>query len=182
MITLPLSVRRLPVKTLVLAAAYVGTILAANAALQHVGPLTLGPLAIPSGVWFAGMAFILRDLIQQEANRPRRWVLGSIGVGTAASLAVSAGDGWRIALGAGAAFLVSELLDYRIFSRLRHRGFLTASTTSNVAAALVDTLLFLPIAFGSLAYAPGQVVGKLGVAGVFAAAYAAGRAIYRRRA
>lgn len=182
MITIPLSRRALPVKTMALAAGYVATIFAANAALQHFEPLTIGALAIPAGVWFASVAFILRDLIQRESAHPRRWVLGSIGVGTAASLALSVGDGWRIALGAGVAFLVSELLDYRIFSQLRPRGFLTASTASNVAAALVDTLIFLPIAFGSLTYAPGQIVGKLSVAALFAVAYAAIAARRRRAA
>jgi uncharacterized PurR-regulated membrane protein YhhQ (DUF165 family) len=43
---------------------------------------------------------------------------------------------------------------------LRHRSWLWAVSVSNMAGLLVDSLLFVPLAFGSLTAVPGQVVGK----------------------
>lgn len=142
---------------LLLAAAYIGTIVAANWAVATYGviPVGLGLLA-PAGVLFAGLAFTLRDLLHEAAGIG--WTIAAIFAGTAVSLAV-AGPG--LALAAGAAFLLSELADLAVYTPLRRRRWLLAVGLSNTVGLVVDSALFLWLAFGSLAFLPGQIVGKL---------------------
>ena len=136
-------------------AAYIGTIFAANWALVTFGlvPVGFGLLA-PAGVLFAGLAFTFRDLLHDALGR--WWVLAAIVVGAALSALVSP----QFALASGAAFLLSELADFAVYTPLRRRHWLGAVAASNVVGLVVDSALFLWLAFGSLQFLPGQVVGK----------------------
>ncbi|MBQ1165296.1 VUT family protein, partial [Streptomyces sp. A73] len=60
----------------------------------------------------------------------------------------------------------------------RRRGLLVAVTASNAVGLLADSLVFLWLAFGSLACLPGQLVGN---AWMTLAAIAVIAAIQRRR-
>lgn len=136
---------------------YIGTIFAANVALTAFGFVPVGfGLTAPAGVYFAGLAFTLRDLAQESAGR--RAVFGAILAGAALSGMLSA----QLGLASGIAFLASELLDFAVYTPLRARGrWLLAVAASNTVGLLADSALFLLLAFGSLQYLPGQVVGKL---------------------
>lgn len=144
---------------------YVLTILAANWSVSHLGDCSQpGPclvpvwwgLAAPSGVLWAGLAFTLRDLVQDSLGKA--WTVGAIAVGAGLSALISPAP---IALASGLAFLVSEGLDMAVYSPLRARGrLLVAVVASNLVGTLVDSCLFLLVAFGSLAFLAGQVVGK----------------------
>jgi uncharacterized PurR-regulated membrane protein YhhQ (DUF165 family) len=48
------------------------------------------------------------------------------------------------------AFLVSELIDFAIYSPLAQRRFVLAVGLSSVAGSCIDSALFLRIAFGSI--------------------------------
>ena len=63
-------------------------------------------------------------------------------------------------LASGAAFLLSELADFAVYTPLQRRGLLLAVVASSVVGLVVDSVVFLGLAFGSLDYLPGQVVGK----------------------
>lgn len=65
------------------------------------------------------------------------------------------------ALASGAAFLVSELADLAVYTPLRARSWAAAVALSNTVGAVVDSALFLWLAFGSLDFLAGQVLGKL---------------------
>lgn len=138
------------------AAGYLLTIVLANFAIQRFGlvPVGFGLLA-PAGVYFAGLAFTLRDLTQEAVGR--RWCVVAILAGAALSLALGSG---RIAAASGAAFLTSELADFAVYQPLRERRRLLAVALSNTVGALVDSAVFLGLAFGSLVFLPGQVLGK----------------------
>lgn len=71
---------------------YVGTIVLANWAIQTFGlvPVGLGLLA-PAGVSFAGLAFTLRDLVQDSLGR--RWTVAAIGGGARARDGLGRRDG-----------------------------------------------------------------------------------------
>jgi queuosine precursor transporter len=165
----------------VLAAAYVLTIILANYAISHWGRAPAFPggphtvpvwpgLEAPSGVLFVGVAFTLRDLTQEWLGR--KAVVVAIVVGAVLSWWVSSGD---IALASGIAFLFSELADFGVYTPLKERrwgferrwraggtiGWLLAVGASNLVGLIVDSILFLWIAFGSLEFLKGQVVGKL---------------------
>lgn len=147
-------------------AAYAGTVLAANWFVQHVGQVTPGggPHTIPvgfgyrapSGVLWIGLAFTLRDIVQSTVGK--RGVLAGIALAAVLSYAVAP----ALAFASAAAFLVSEALDFAIYTPLMERRRpLAALLLSNTVGLLADTVLFLQLAFGSLDFWQGQVLGKL---------------------
>ena len=60
----------------------------------------------------------------------------------------------------GTAFLVSELADFAVYTPLRAKGWTRAVVASNLVGLTLDSVLFLSLAFGSLDYLAGQLVGK----------------------
>jgi uncharacterized PurR-regulated membrane protein YhhQ (DUF165 family) len=135
---------------------YVATIFAANWAISTFGAVPVGfGLLAPAGVYFAGLAFTLRDLTQETLGR--WWTVGAIVLGAALSALVSP----QFAVASGAAFLLSELADFLVYTPLRERNLPAAVAASNIVGLVIDSVLFLSLAFGSLEFLPGQVVGKL---------------------
>lgn len=133
--------------------------------IDHVGTLCVpdGPclvpvfpgLMAPSGVLVIGAALVLRDLVQRLAGI---WVsLGCVAAGAVFSSFVAPP---ALALASGAAFLFSELVDFAVYTPVAKRSFTLALLLSCTAGAIVDSALFLWLAFGSLAFIAGQIVGK----------------------
>jgi uncharacterized PurR-regulated membrane protein YhhQ (DUF165 family) len=109
----------------------------------------------PSGVLMAGIALVLRDLVQRR-----------LGV-AAASLAILAGAALSallappaLVIASAVAFLLSEFADLAVYTPLARRGLVLAVVTSGVAGLVVDSIVFLWLAFGSLDFLAGQIVGK----------------------
>jgi len=137
----------------------------ANWMIGHVGVVCVpdGPCLIPvapglmapSGVLIIGMALVLRDLVQRRLGL--RWVVAAILAGAALS-------GWvappALVLASATAFLLSELADLCVYTPLQRRRLLLAVFASSVVGLVVDSLVFLWLAFGSLEFLAGQVVGK----------------------
>jgi len=140
---------------MIAAVLYVLAIIAANWAISIFGfvPVGFGLLA-PAGVYFAGVGFTLRDIVQDQLGR--KWVIGVILLGAGVSAIISP----RFALASAVAFLVSELCDFAVYTPLRERGWLRAVALSNLVGLTVDSLLFLYLAFGSVNFIAGQLVGK----------------------
>lgn len=65
-----------------------------------------------------------------------------------------------VAVAGVVAFTASELVDATVDSRLRRRSRLSAVAVSNAVGLVVDSLLFVPLTFGTEAAVPGQSVGK----------------------
>jgi uncharacterized PurR-regulated membrane protein YhhQ (DUF165 family) len=160
---------------LVLIAAYIATIPAANFFIGHIGTVCIpqGPCLIPvapgimapSGVLMIGAALLLRDLVQRRYGV--LWSLGCIVVGAVLSFLIAAPV---IAVASAAAFLFSELVDFAAYTPLARRRFYTALLVSCVAGAVADSALFLWLAFGSLDHMLGQVIGKIYVVAAYALA------------
>jgi len=150
----------------ILAAGFLLCIPTANWLIGHVGTVCVpqGPclvpvapgLMAPSGVLVIGVALVLRSLLQEAAGR--RWVVVCIGIGAVLSAAIAPP---ALVLASAAAFLAGELADWGVYSRLRERGMGLALLAAGLVGALVDSVLFLGLAFGSLEFLAGQVVGKL---------------------
>lgn len=69
-------------------------------------------------------------------------------VGFALAVALSAWlAGLRIALASGAAFLLSQMLDIRVFDRLRQRDWWQPPLFSSIIGSALDTALFFALAF-----------------------------------
>ena len=138
-------------------AAFVATVFGANWALNRYGIIDIGfGQSAPAGVLFAGLAFTARDLLHEAGGRA--WVLVAIVVGAGLSFGLE--DAQRIALASGVAFGVSELADMAVFTPLRRTNWLLAVGASNVVGFTLDSILFLWLAFGSLAFIEGQLLGK----------------------
>lgn len=135
---------------------YVGSVVAANVTLVLVGLIPVGfGLMAPAGVLWAGVALTLRDMVQERLGRSA--VLAAIGAGAALSWLVAP----SFALASAVAFLASEFADMAVYTPLRRRDWwLIAVAASNTVGLVVDSVLFLWLAFGSLDFLAGQVVGK----------------------
>ena len=158
-----------------LAALYVGSVWMANWFIGNVGtqyepygphviPVGFG-LEAPSGVLWIGVALVVRDLVQQYFGRAP--TVAFMLLAAALSYLVAPG----LALASGVAFLVSEAADFAVYTPLAERGrFVGAVFLSGTVGLMVDTALFLWLAFGSLQFWQGQVVGKLWVTAIGALA------------
>jgi len=136
--------------------AYIATIFAANWAIVTFGPVSVGfGLYAPAGVYFAGLAFTFRDLTQDSLGR--RWTYAAIVIGAGLSGLLSG----PLAIASGVAFLLSETADLLVYTPLHERHWLAAVGASNTVGLVVDSVLFLWLAFGSLEFLAGQIVGKL---------------------
>jgi hypothetical protein len=141
------------------------TIPAANWLIGNVGvkcipdgpclvPVGFGFLA-PSGVLAIGVALVLRDAIHSTLGV--RWAVAAVLAGALLSLAVAPP---ALALASGVAFLLSEVADLAVYAPLRERRLVLAVLASGVLGAIVDSAVFLWLAFGSLDFLAGQVIGK----------------------
>ena len=150
--------------TLALSSAFVGTVWAANATLERFGVVSVLGIQFASGVLWVGLSFGLRDALHETGGR--RWVAACIIVGAALSWVLSdgatiPGGVTSIAVASGAAFLLSETADAFVYDPLRERRWIVAVVASNVVGAVVDSALFLWLAFGSLDFLTGQVLAKV---------------------
>ena len=141
------------------------TIPVANYLVEHVGTVCVprGPCLIPvlpglqapSGVLMIGIALVLRDLVQRR-----------LGVAVAA-LAILAGAALSallvppsLVIASAVAFLLSEFADLGVYTPLARRRLMLAVVASSFVGLVVDSIVFLGLAFGSLDFLVGQVVGK----------------------
>ncbi len=139
--------------------AHIGTVCVAQGpCLVPVWPWGPGdrPLMAPSGVLMIGLALVLRDLVQRRLGRGV--ALGAIVAGAALSGAVAPP---QLIVASATAFLLSELADFAVYTPLQSRGLVLAVLASSVVGLIADSILFLWLAFGSLDYLAGQVIGKL---------------------
>ncbi|MBC7802186.1 MAG: VUT family protein [Gemmatimonadaceae bacterium] len=138
---------------------------AANWMIQHVGTVCVpnGPCLVPvapgimapSGVLMIGLALVLRDVVQRCLGAV--WGVAAVIVGTSLSMQVAPAS---LVLASGAAFLLSELADFAVYTPLARRRLVTAVVASSFVGLVVDSLVFLTLAFGSLDFLAGQVIGK----------------------
>lgn len=145
--------------------AFILTIPAANWMIGNVGavcpenspcliPVGFDVMA-PSGVIMVGLALVLRDLVQRRLGK--LWALGAIIVGALLSALIAP---QALVLASGAAFLISELADFAVYTPLQKKRLVLAVFMSGVVGLVVDSILFLQLAFGSLDFLSGQIIGK----------------------
>jgi uncharacterized PurR-regulated membrane protein YhhQ (DUF165 family) len=141
------------------------TIPAANWLIGNVGTRCVpnGPCLIPvapglmapSGVITIGLALVLRDLVQRRLGVTAA-ILAIIG-GAALSAAIAPP---KLVIASAVAFLLAELADLAVFTPLQKRGLVLAVAASSAVGLVVDSMIFLQLAFGNLDFLLGQVVGK----------------------
>jgi uncharacterized PurR-regulated membrane protein YhhQ (DUF165 family) len=145
--------------------AYLATIPAANWLIGHVGTECIpnGPclipvapgFAAPSGVLMIGVALVLRDAVQQFMGL--RWALVAVACGVVVSVIFAPP---ALVVASAVAFAIAELLDMAVYTPLRRRNLPLAVLASGVVGAAADSAAFLWLAFGSLDFIGGQIIGK----------------------
>jgi len=144
---------------------YCVTIPAANWMIGHVGtvcspngpcvlPVAPGLMA-PSGVLMVGLALVLRDLMQRRLGV--EFGIGAIFAGAAISMGFAP---HALVLASTSAFLISELFDFAVYTPLARRLPVLAVVASSAVGLIVDSFVFLLLAFGSLDFLLGQIIGK----------------------
>jgi uncharacterized PurR-regulated membrane protein YhhQ (DUF165 family) len=156
--------RRVNWPALIALLAFAGLIYLANWMIANVGqcspggpcvlPVGFGLMA-PSGVYAAALVLATRDALHETGGR--RWVLAGVVLGALLSAALSG----PLAVASGVAFALSELADWAVYAPLRERSRPMAVLASGLVGLVIDSALFLWLAFGSLDFIAGQVVGKL---------------------
>jgi uncharacterized PurR-regulated membrane protein YhhQ (DUF165 family) len=150
---------------LLAAALFIGTVWAANYAVTHWGFTSVGfGLTAPAGVWFAGLAFTLRDIVHRMLGRVA--VIACIFAGALLSILIEAnttipGGHVSVAVASAIAFLISELSDLAVYEPLHEHGWTRAVVASNVVGFILDSIIFVTLAFGwNSELIKGQIVGK----------------------
>lgn len=156
------------------AVAFVLSVVGANYFVTHVGdqPFPGGPHVLPvwpgvsgpSGFVWIGFALTARDVLQRCLGRQA--TVAAIVLGAALSYFIAP----AFAFASGVTFLVAELADFAVFTPLADRNLPGAVVASNIVGAVLDSVLFLWLAFGwsSVAtFALPQAWGKLWVSVLF---------------
>lgn len=117
-------------------------------------PVLPGLLA-PSGVLAAGAALVLRDVVQRCLGAG--WGFAAIIVGSTLSAFLAPP---ALIAASALAFLLSEIADFAIYTPLQRRRLMLAVLLSSGVGLVIDSLVFLHFAFGSLDHLAGQIVGK----------------------
>lgn len=147
---------------------YAGAIVLSNFFIAHVG-IPAGPvhltyvwwgLLAPSGVWWAGLSFPARDVVQRIGGR---W-LGILAILVGAGLSVLTSNP-HVAVASGVTYLCSESLDFAVYTPLQRKYFGWAVLFSAIAAAILDSILFLHLAGlpAGMSAVAGLILGKIWV-------------------
>jgi uncharacterized PurR-regulated membrane protein YhhQ (DUF165 family) len=124
--------------------------------LVPVAPNPFGAsLMAPSGVVMVGIALVLRDLVQRRLGTAMG--VAAIVAGAAVSVALAP---LSLVVASTAAFILSEFVDFAVYTPLARRRLVLAVVASSLVGLVVDSIIFLSLAFGSLDFLAGQVVGK----------------------
>jgi len=137
----------------------------ANWMIGHVGTVCVpnGPCLVPvapgvmapSGVLMVGLALVMRDIVQRLMGGA--WSLAAILAGAVLSFWLAPPS---LVIASSTAFLLSELADFAVYTPLQQRRLLLAVIASSLVGLVVDSIVFLFLAFGNLDYLAGQIVGK----------------------
>jgi queuosine precursor transporter len=141
------------------------TVPTANWLIGHVGMVCVshGPclvpvapgLMAPSGVAMIGFALVLQDLVQRRLGIGV--AVGAIFRGSAISASPAPP---ALVFASATAFLSSELADFAVYTPLARRRLVAAVAASSLCGLVVDSVVFLWLAFGTLDFLLGHIVGK----------------------
>ena len=146
-------------KLLPFVAAMAVVVVASNVGVQFLladGWLTWGAFSYP-------LAFLVTDVANRlhGAAAARKVVLAGFAAGIGCSLVGTQIAGefgplvtWRIALGSGLAFLVAQLVDVAVFSRVAAKPWWKAPLLSTVLGSSLDTAIFFTVAFAGVLALP----------------------------
>ena len=131
---------------LIALAAMTLVVLASNILVQY--PVTFAGLQdyLTLGAFSYPVAFLVTDLANRRfgPTGARRVVYAGFVLAVALSVVFATP---RIAIASGTAFLIAQLLDIGLFTRLRGRAWWLPPFVSSVVSSAVDTAIFFSVAF-----------------------------------
>jgi uncharacterized PurR-regulated membrane protein YhhQ (DUF165 family) len=143
-------------------------VLASNILVQYpFGHLNLGNY-LTWGAFTYPFSFLITDLSNRRFGSAgaRRVVYAGFVLAVLLSVALATP---RIAIASGAAFLVAQLLDIRIFAKLRDRAWWLPPFVSSVISSALDTVIFFSVAFycgpvPGIGMTVSDLLGSIGIA------------------
>jgi uncharacterized PurR-regulated membrane protein YhhQ (DUF165 family) len=123
------------------ALAYIVSVLLANILVDYFGIVTISGLTFPAGVVFVGLTFSFRDFAQRFWGVWKIWLF--IVIATFITLFMN----WQIAIASVTAFLISETIDWLIFTIVK-KDFIYRILISNIISTPIDSITFVVLAFG----------------------------------
>ncbi len=109
----------------------------------------------PSGVLFAGLALVFRDLLQRCLGLYIS--LFAVILGTVISYMYVSPE---IAIAGSMAYLISELSDTIVYTCLQRYNLILAIFISSSLGSILDSVIFLHLAFHNYEFILGQIIGK----------------------
>ena len=140
---------------------YLSAIVAANLLVARFGP----SITIVNAFLFIGLDLTTRDGLHEAWGKNGLWwkMLLLIGTGSLISYVLNSAAG-QIALASFVAFAAAGVTDTIVYQALHKRAWMVKVNGSNLASAMVDSIVFPTIAFG--AFLPlivlGQFAAKVG--------------------
>lgn len=160
-----------------LVALYLAAIVAANLSVAYFGPYA----SIINSFVFIGLDITTRDALHERWEGKNLWGKMALLIlaGSVLSWLLNR-DAGRIALASFAAFAAAGAADTVVYHLMRHRPKLWRVNGSNAVSAVVDSVVFTTVAFGSFMplIVGGQVLAK--VAGGYVWALLLDRVYWRR--
>lgn len=122
--------------------------------------LWFGPISTPINAFFLiGLDLSMRDKLHDKWTGNHLWIKMSllIAAGSAITYILNRNAG-QIALASVVSFAIAAIADAVVYSRLHKKNFMIRSNGSNVAGAVLDSILFPTIAFGAVI--PWVIIGQ----------------------
>lgn len=120
---------------------YILSIIIGNLVVDYFGIIKFLGLMFPAGAIFIGLTFSLRDFTQKYWGNQKVWYFILF------SAILTAYMNWKIAVASVIAFLVSESVDWLIFT-ISKKPLHSRIWISNLFSTPLDSILFVVIAFG----------------------------------
>lgn len=149
--------------TYLLSGLYLLAIIAANLSIVYFGPAA----AIWNAFILISLDLTTRDALHERWHQSYLWpkMFTLIATGSLLSYLLNASAG-RIALASFLAFAAAGLSDALIYAAMGNRSRLLKMNGSNIISSIVDSTVFVLIAYLPLIIIPGQIMAKI-MGGVF---------------
>lgn len=126
---------------LMLSTFYIASVTLANLIVH-----TFGPWTIPINAFFLiGLDLTLRNVLSFRTSKLQMMVL-IIAAGIVTYVANPSAE--RIAIASSVSFVCAAIVDWTVFSMVR-AGWIRKNATGSMAGAVIDSMLFPTLAFGS---------------------------------
>lgn len=127
--------------------AFLASIAAANLLTAHFAAAGHPEVTAYAAFALLPLGFVTRDRLHDGWRGWRAAKMGALIAGGALISYAANPDARSIAIASCVAFAVAESLDALVFERLRGQHWLVRANTSNVVASVVDSCVFIALAF-----------------------------------